>query len=320
VHVETPPTIHAPAELRIHCGTPGKSLDITITDPDTASGWINLTRNGTMIRGPNLQWNESQVISIPLNTTTTSRFDFTITVTDHNYTVQQHSIVWIAYNFPPEISGLRNRTVSPDAKLVTITFRITDIENTTGNYTVFRTGSSFNNSYVNATWTNNSQCAVYDGVSIIGRITYQVIAEDLNHNKTTVTFFIDVNDPPRIKSSSPQNFTAPNNNITWVIIDSDNITGNYTIIRNGTRLPTFIDLPWFNDTSINVPVSASVIGSWNYTIEFTDGLSTRYNVIIISISGRNSVPLDPTMVTVILGVFVIIGLAGSSIILGSKKK
>ena len=320
VHIETPPTIHAPAELRIHCGAIGRSLDITITDPDSASGRINVTRNGSMVIGPDLQWNESQVISIPITTTTPALFDFGITVTDRNYTVQQQSIAWVAYSFPPEILGLRNRTVSPDARIATITFRITDVENATGNCTVLRGGIPFNNSYVNATWTNNSQRVVYAELTIIGLNNYQIIAEDLTNNKTTKTFSIYVNDPPKIKSSSPQNYTKPNDNITWVISDSDNVTGTYSILRNGTTLPAYVNLPWMNGSTIEMPVSTGVIGSWSYTIVFTDGLSTRHHTIIISITGKNSVPLEPMTVTIILWVFVIVGLAGMGIILGSKKK
>src|SRR5271157_378613 len=316
VHVEIPPTIQAPAEMRIYRGTAGRSLVITITDPDSSMVWINVTcTNGSMVRGPNLPWNVSRVISIALNTTNIGYLNFTITVTDRNYTVQQQSIVWIAYDFPPEILGLKNHTVSPDAKIIAIPFRITDMENLSGNYTILRGGNPFNNSYVNATWTNNSQYVLYLTLNIHGQSNYQIIAEDLSRNKTTSTFFIDANDPPRIKSSSPQNRTVPNQNVTWVIIDSDNVTGYYTVMRNGTILPTFKNLQWTNDTTITVPVDTSASGFWNYTIIFTDGISTRQDTIIVSVPTSNSLTI-----TIILGVIVIISIIGASIILGRKKK
>lgn len=322
VYVEAPPSINAPAELKIHRGAIGWSLNITITDPDSPSGWINVTRNGTMIRGPNLQWNNSQAISIPLITTAVGYFNFTISAMDHNYTIQQISIVWVAYNFPPEILGLHNYTVSPDAKIAAIRFRITDIENLSGNYTVLHSGTPFNNSYVNATWTNNTQRVAYIVLNTIGLSIYQVIAEDLTHNKTTSIFSIYINDPPRIKSSSPKNYTTPNGNVTWVIIDSDNVTGSYYVLQNGTKLPIFTitSLPWLNETDINISVSMSSIGLWDYTIVFTDGLSTRHDTIIISVTSNNNTPLDPATVTIILSVFMLVGIIGACIILGRKKK
>jgi hypothetical protein len=88
-------------------------------------------------------------------------------VTDGNYTVNHTTTVWIATDFPPEMLGLANRTVSPDIGTVTWTLRIVDMENSTGNYTIFREGMLFNATYSNVTWTNNT--AIYLNYSLSGR-------------------------------------------------------------------------------------------------------------------------------------------------------
>ncbi|MBN2150727.1 MAG: hypothetical protein JW839_04685, partial [Candidatus Lokiarchaeota archaeon] len=113
VTVETPPVIQAPATLRIHEGETGRVLDFSIVDPDSPTGFMNVTMNGSAVLPANTQWNASQVVSLPLNTTSSGFQNYTLVATDRNYTVNMCTTVWVAIDFPPEILGLVNRTVSP---------------------------------------------------------------------------------------------------------------------------------------------------------------------------------------------------------------
>nr|MDO8114273.1 hypothetical protein [Candidatus Sigynarchaeota archaeon] len=322
IAVETPLTIQIPSELRIHHGDVGKTLDFTIQDPDSPTGIMNVTENGSTVLGPNVQWNASQLVQIALNSSIPCYLNYTITATDGNYTRQVSSLVWIADSFPPQITGLMNQTVSPEVHDLTVQFTITDMENATGNYSVYRDSLPFNNSYTNATWTNGTAITLYLSLPGAGLVLYRVVAEDLTRNQTSETFSVYINSPPGI--NSPPNATyyylSPTQNITWIIHDSDDASGNYTVLRNGTVYsPELTNQPWTNGTQINVTAYTTVIGLWNYTIIFSDGTSTRQDTTIITIVSP-PIPVDDTTAMVILLTLIGAGFIGMVIILVTKSK
>nr|MDO8115820.1 hypothetical protein [Candidatus Sigynarchaeota archaeon] len=322
VYIERPPVVDFIGRTRFHVGEVGQSLTIAINDQDTPSGIINVTVNGTHVIGPNGAWTNPAVFNVPINTTAPAIYDFFVSVSDQNYTITETKQVQVAHSFPPEITGIENRTISVDDDFIEYVMIITDMENTTGNYTILRGGNPFNASYVNATWSNATSIQIYLEIQSTGFTTFQAIAQDLDGNQTTTTFHVYANTPPVI--SIPANITITlstrNQNISWVISDVDDQNGTYTVFRNGSvYLVTYQDRPWMNGTAINVPIIVSATGTYIFSIQAFDGYSYRSQAIrVIVIADRDDLLSEDTK-NVIFVVFIITGIAGFGIIMYKRK-
>ncbi|MFX0212255.1 MAG: glycosyl hydrolase family 17 protein [Candidatus Hodarchaeota archaeon] len=85
---------------------------------------------------------------------------------------------------------------------------------------------------------------------------------------------------------SPKDIVAIKNevvNISWTILDIDTTSGTYTVYVNGAILGQQDDT-WANGTSININVDTVTIGSFNYTIIFTDGITSGQDTVIVTIN------------------------------------
>ena len=91
---------------------------------------------------------------------------------------------------------------------------------------------------------------------------------------------------PKPIINSPKDIIAIQNeavNISWTINDIDNTSGTYTVYLNNTVLgqPNAI---WMNSTSINVTVDTTTVDTFNYTIVFTDGISTGQDTVMVTVN------------------------------------
>ncbi len=322
ITVETPLVIQAPTELRIHRGETGRMLSFSIIDPDSPTGLMNVTRDGSNVLPTNTQWNASQVVSLPLNASSSGFQNFTFVATDGNYTVSRFTTVWVSTDFPPEIQNLMNRTVSPDVGALTWTFAIVDMENLTGNYTIFREGESFNATYSNATWTNDTVIYLNYTLNDTGMVDFQAIAQDLSFNQMYQDFFVYVNIPPTISAphDSVNYFREDPYDISWTILDVDNLGGTRVLEITSPDGGTIrlANSTWQSGVSFSQSAYTSYEGNWNYTVFFSDGYSTRRVTTIITILPPRL--LDDTGITIVLLIIIAAGLIGVGAIMAGKKK
>ncbi|MHA1794273.1 MAG: hypothetical protein ACTSVI_16670 [Promethearchaeota archaeon] len=314
-----PPEIQTPLLMKIHNNESNHFFNITIIDPDTNNGTLNFSINGTLTLGPNYSWNESETIQYLINTSSNGYFNYSVSVSDGTYpTARKDSIIWIANDFPPEISQINDASVSSEIQYYNLTFTITD-ENLTGNYSIFESGHPLD-SLVNLTWTNGTEISILLNASKTGTYNYSIIAQDIHGNQSIENFSLMVNEAPEI--NTPENATyersEPGKFITWVITDSDDLSGHFSVYRNGSILTTYNNLIWYNNTPINVTVYTSVPGVYNYTINFTDGLTSRSQTTLITIQGIDEPILDDATVLTVLIIFIIGGLIGMIVILTKK--
>lgn len=84
---------------------------------------------------------------------------------------------------------------------------------------------------------------------------------------------------------SPEDFEAyidEDVNISWTINDMDNTSGIYGVYLDNTLLGQQDEI-WENGTIVNITVNTENIGSFNYTIIFTDGISIGHDTVIVSV-------------------------------------
>jgi hypothetical protein len=322
ITVETPPVVQVPDTLRIHRGETGRVLAFSIIDPDSPTGLMNVTMNGSITLPLNTQWNASQVVSIPLNASSLGYQHFTFVVTDGNYTVNHLTTVWVALNFPPEIQNLANLTVSPDIGVVPWAFTIVDMENTTGNYTILREGQVFNATFTSATWTNGTAIYLNYSLNETGWVDFQVIAEDLIFDETRQDFFVYVNIPPTATAplNSTNYYREGPHEISWTIFDADNLTGTQ-VLEITTPLGSVFRLAnssWQSGVPLSTLAYTSNEGTWNYTMFFSDGYTVRHATTFVTILPARL--LDETGITMVLLAFIAAGLIGVGSIMAHRNK
>ncbi|MFX1282998.1 MAG: glycosyl hydrolase family 17 protein [Promethearchaeota archaeon] len=91
-------------------------------------------------------------------------------------------------------------------------------------------------------------------------------------------------------STSPKDINVIQNeeaNISWIITDNNNSTGTYNIYRNGSLISQPDEI-WENGTPIIIIIDTSTIGTYDYTIVFSDGISTTSDSVIVSISSTST--------------------------------
>ncbi len=111
-------------------------------------------------------------------------------------------------------------------------------------------------------------------------------------------------DWPAPISTSPNDFSVHQDsqaNISWIITDIDNNTGSFEVFKDNIKLD-LIENTWTNGTPVVVNVDTSIIGSFNYTIMFSDGISEGQDSVIVNItpiltSSTDSTTLPTTLST-----------------------
>lgn len=83
--------------------------------------------------------------------------------------------------------------------------------------------------------------------------------------------------------------------------------------------PPYSNQPWTSGSDINITVYANVVMVFNYTIVFDDGVSTRNNTVIITITPARQ-ELSENTIYIFLGGTIVLGLVGMGVILRNKDK
>lgn len=196
-----------------------------------------------------------------------------------------------------------------------IAWIITDGDSNNGHYRV----------YINKTpgswfiWTDGVSINYPIDTSIPGVYNYTIEYNDSQGNygnpDTVMVNVTSAKIPPQVNDIQDKvldQFSAAT--IGWILTD-DLGAGFYRVIVNGT-LGTWV--PWINNTNINYPIITSVIGVYNYTIQFndTEGNMGNPDTVIVEILPETTTSPIPSF----LAIFVIIGLIMIPLILKRKSE
>jgi hypothetical protein len=192
---------------------------------------------------------------------------------------------------------------------------ITDGDSNNGSYRVSINGT--HGSWL--TWTDGFNLSYPIDTSKPGLFNYTITYNDSEgHYGTPDTVLVNITSakiPPQvntIQDKEIEQFSVAT--IGWIITD-DLGPGFYRVIVNGTP-GTWI--PWINNTNINYPIITSLIGVYNYTIQFndTEGNLGTPDTVIVSVTPGSTTPPIPSF----LVIFVLIGLIITPIFLKTKSK
>jgi len=168
-------------------------------------------------------------------------------------------------------------------EIVNISWIVHDIDNTSGTYTVYSNNTIFGQQ--NNIWINGSSINITVDTTTVGSFNYTIIFTDgisTGHDTVMVTVVeysvLAINSPEDIEV-----FQDETVNLTWIIFDSDTMYGTYTVYLNNNVLGQQNAI-WKNNTSILIPIDTSTVGTFNYTIVFTDGISTGQDMVIVIIN------------------------------------
>lgn len=101
-----------------------------------------------------------------------------------------------------------------------------------------------------------------------------------------VKYFGGEVDWPSPISTSPPDFNVQQDsqaNISWIITDIDNSTGTFEVLEENMKLD-LAEKTWTNGTEIVINIDTSTVGSFNYTIVFSDGISEVQDTVIVNIT------------------------------------
>ncbi len=176
-----------------------------------------------------------------------------------------------------------------------ISWTITDVNASTRTYEVYSNGSSIDN----GSW--NSGIPVTCNVTglPVGLYNYTIVASDGYGFSTQDTVIVNVlaNLGPTITHPNDITYTggASGNYINWMITDAATTTRAYTVYRNGTFLTSG---SWNSGVTVSVNVNNLPVGSYNYTINASDGLglSVQDEVTVTVMNGIPTIshPIDFT--------------------------
>ncbi|MFX0100773.1 MAG: hypothetical protein ACFFCS_14450 [Candidatus Hodarchaeota archaeon] len=320
VRVDDPPTIDTPSVLRVYLNTPNATFNITIIDTDSSNGTLNVYNNSILFSSAN--WTNNTVVPISIDTSQVGSYNFTVNATDGVSNVSRNTTIWINSTFPPEISEIRNQTISPLLGNLLINFTISDMENTTGNYTVLREGAPFNSSFTGSgmIWIENITYSINLSTNVSGRHNFTVIADDLDANSISQDFFIYINYLPTTNLPTNASFynTSMDPIIVLTITDLDNSSGRFTVYKEGVPLAFYTNIGWINGTPIEIYDPKIVGDDFNYTIIFHDGISTLEETVLITILADREPKFDDITLTIILGSFIFVGVIGAILLLVKK--
>lgn len=165
-------------------------------------------------------------------------------------------------------------------------------------------------------WTNNTNINYSIDTSTGGIFNYTLQFNDSIGNwGNPDTVIITVDSEPQVNHPSDLNlFEDSIGSINWTIKD-DIGPGYYRVFINGTPNNWLI---WTNNTNMNYSIDTSIVGIFNYTIQFNDSIGNMGcpDTVIIEIIPKETTTSIPSF----LGIFVLLGLIIVSVFLKRKLK
>ncbi len=280
VNDQTAPWHSDPANATRSLGATA-SLYWTLYD-NAGGGYYRVLRNETPLDVWKT-WLVDAPFPISINTTTVGVWNYTIAYNDTTGLWGEPDSVFITIEDPiaPWASHPTNATYQYGA-VASINWSLYDNYDE-GLAHVYRNGNPI---AIWFPWSNNTPFYVNVDTTELGLWNYTLIYNDsVGLWGQPDTVFITIQDPTAPWSSTPSGATytqGASANINWSLYD--NVAGGYyNIIHNGTSLNGWI--PWSNGTPLIIPVDTSIVGVWNYTIQYNDsaGLWGIPHTVIITV-------------------------------------
>ena len=184
-------------------------------------------------------------------------------------------------NTDPEVNSPADQEWAWGTSPHTIGWIVTDAEDGSGDYTVYRNGSY----HGHGTWTDTVSIDYNVASEAIGYWVFSIQATD-GHGGTNATDTVNVNvtnTAPTITSPSDQEWVQGTSDhyANWTVTDTEHSTGSYTVYRNesyhgyGT---------WTNATEFSYNVTSLASGYWNITIDAEDGYLNVTDLVWVNVT------------------------------------
>ncbi len=276
--LDNPPNSTSPSDI-ITSTTSSASIQWVLTD-DYGAGSYRVIVNSTP--GTWQPWTNNTNLNIPVNTTLPGLINYTIQYNDSAGQLGPPNtvIVTILLDAPPTSSNPLDISTYV-SYTETIGWILTD-DAGAGFYRVLVNGSP---SAWNP-WINNTSLDYPINTTVSGIYSYMIDFNDSAGQlgiSDTVIITIDIDDQPQ--SSQPSAITTYvgyAETIGWIITD-DVGAGFYRVLVNGS--PSTWS-PYINGSSLNYPINTTIIGAFNYTIQYNDSFGQMGvpHTVIVSIS------------------------------------
>ncbi|MHA2335979.1 MAG: right-handed parallel beta-helix repeat-containing protein [Candidatus Hodarchaeales archaeon] len=277
----TRPTVDQPADFSVEHNATGEFITWVANDFFPAS--YSILINGSLETTGS--WNNSYPIVIPVNTSVSGLFNYTIIVYDETNNIRNDTVFVTINPFQGlAISHPVDVNYEEGQKNVNISWTL--IGNKTGTYKIYNESILI----VTDTWTNDTVVALDVSNLAIGTYNYTIIANSSDNVTIMDTVFVTVvvdSTSPTISDESDIFYleNSLNNNIVWSVFDLNPDT--YVLYKNGTEKDSG---PWTNNNSLTMNVDGQYPGYYNYTLIIYDlnGQSANDTVWVLVID--NSVP------------------------------
>lgn len=191
-------------------------------------------------------------------------------------------------NTDPTINAPGDVNYSEGSTGNVIAWIVTDPEQLTGNYTVYRNTTLHGAS----TWSNNTAINYNVDAQGVGLWNFTITATDGQGGlNATDTVFVNVTDVlPTINHPTDFNYTWGGSGVIhWIATDPGSSSGNYTVEMNGTDQGG--PWTWANNTDMNYGVGGMPAGTWNFTIYVWDSYSASNVTDMVIVVVLPAVPI-----------------------------
>lgn len=261
--LDSKPTSNHPEDITVPVN--GSATIPWVLMDDYGAGYYRVIING--IPGVYQPWENNSFINYPINSTETGIFNYVISYNDSagNTGDIDLVVVTVVLDTVPPVSNQPNNITTTRGGTETINWTLID-DVKEGYYRVLANNSVFLDWTL---WGNNSNLQVSINRTRAGFYNYTIQYNDsAGYWGTPSSVFVTIVDnPPIINQPDPIIVsTTGSATIPWIIID-DYGAGFYRVLIDSTPGPW---QEWNNNTNLHYPVNTSVLGTFNYTIQYND--------------------------------------------------
>lgn len=298
------PTFGAvPGSISISEGTTGNTLSWTVNDPFPDR--YEIFRNGSSVGSGT--WSDGVPITIGADGLARGVYNYTIFVndTEGNFNTNE-AIVTVTDDLAPNVEEtVYSPTIAEDSSGNQILWNLTDVH--PDQFAVYRNGTEIQS----GTWDNPNYITVPVASSTIGVFNYTLFANDTSGNVLITNVFISVQDltNPTITASPGPVVTydegATGNVLQWTATDKH--ASSVELLRNGTSVSV---QAWTSGVANSFNVDGLVLGTYNFTVVFTDayGNVASHQIVLMVEDG-----IPPVFISTPLNRTFFIGESGNSI-------
>lgn len=299
------PTSNHPADIVTSAGGAEKTNWILYDDYGTGKYrvWVNDTNGNLYIWTGWNSWDNNIPLNIPINRTAPGIYNYTIEYYDNinQFGIPDTVIITIIDNIPTSNHPSDIATYKGGSEA--INWSLYD-DFGSGQYRVWANDTN-GNFYIWKNWDfwlNNTLLNIPLNRTASGIYNYTIEYYD-NYNQFGILDMVIVNIIDRMPTSNhPGNIQTTltgSETITWILYD-DFGPGQYRLLVNDTNSNFYVLVdwtPWINNTPIYLAINRTVVGIFNYTIEFNSstGQVSNDTVIVTIIKPYQSLELFITI-------------------------